>query len=327
MQSTPIVSVESLSHKYGERLALDNLSFTAGTGEIFGLLGPNGGGKTTTFRILSTLIRPTSGKVSIFGFDLLTQPREIQRRIGVVFQSPSLDKKLTAYENLYHQGRLYGLAGSQLKERINYLLERVKLADRANEYVEAFSGGMRRRVELAKGLLHAPKLLLLDEPSTGLDPGARRDMWQYLKELAASEGVTSLLTTHYMEEAAQCSRIAILNAGKLVAIGPPDELRATIGGDVITIQSSQPAELQRSIEAQFSLKTELMDGTLRVETSKGHEWVAKLGGAFPGAIDAMTISKPTLDDVFIKKTGHKFWIEHDPENNAKDKKSGKKGGR
>ncbi len=325
MQSTPLVSVENLSHKYGERLALDNLSFTAGTGEIFGLLGPNGGGKTTTFRILSTLIRPTSGKVSMFGFDLLSQPREIQRRIGVVFQSPSLDKKLTAYENLFHQGCLYGLSGAKLKERINYLLERVKLADRANEYVEAFSGGMRRRVELAKGLLHGPKLLLLDEPSTGLDPGARRDMWQYLRELASTEGVTSLLTTHYMEEAAQCSRIAILNAGKLVAMGPPDELRATIGGDVITIQSSQPAELQKNIAAQFGLNAELVEGTLRVETERGHEWVAKLGGAFPGAIDAMTISKPTLDDVFIKKTGHKFWVEREMVNDAKDKK--KKGGR
>ncbi|MEI6231901.1 MAG: ATP-binding cassette domain-containing protein [Planctomycetota bacterium] len=324
MQSTPVVSVESLSHKYGERLALDNLSFTAGAGEIFGLLGPNGGGKTTTFRILSTLIRPTSGKVTIFGFDLLTQPREVQRRIGVVFQSPSLDKKLTAYENLDHQGRLYGLSGSVLKDRITYLLDRVKLSDRAHEYVEAFSGGMRRRVELAKGLLHGPKLLLLDEPSTGLDPGARRDMWQYLRELSASEGVTSLLTTHYMEEAAQCSRIAILNSGKLVAMGPPDELRATIGGDVISIQSPQPADLQRSIVEQFSLAVELVDGTVRVETPKGHEWVAKLGGAFPGLIDSMTISKPTLDDVFIKKTGHKFWVESEPDTTAKDKKRGKK---
>ncbi len=327
MQSTPIVSVENLTHKYGERLALDHLSFAASKGEIFGLLGPNGGGKTTTFRILSTLIRPTSGKVTLFGFDLLTQPREVQRRIGVVFQSPSLDKKLTAYENLWHQGRLYGLGGSQLKQRITYLLELVKLGDRANEYVEAFSGGMRRRVELAKGLLHGPKLLLLDEPSTGLDPGARRDMWQYLKELATNEGVTSLLTTHYMEEAAQCSRIAILNAGKLVAMGQPDELRATIGGDVITIQSSAPDELKRNIAAQFSLDAELVDGTLRVETPRGHEWVAKLGGAFPGAIDAMTISKPTLDDVFIKKTGHKFWVESDPDSNTKDKKNAKKGNR
>jgi ABC-2 type transport system ATP-binding protein len=322
--SEPIVSVENLSHRYGERLALDNLSFTANRGEIFGLLGPNGGGKTTTFRILSTLIRPTSGKAGIFGFDLLTQPREIQKRIGVVFQSPSLDKKLTAYENLHHQGRLYGLGGAQLSSRIGYLLDRVKLGDRANEYVETFSGGMRRRVELAKGLLHGPKLLLLDEPSTGLDPGARRDLWQYLRELAQQEGVTSLLTTHYMEEAAQCSRIAILNAGKLVALGAPDELRATIGGDVITIQSPNPEELQRNIAAQMSLNAELVDGTLRVETPKGHELVAKLGGAFPGAIDSMTISKPTLDDVFIKKTGHKFWVETETNVNGKDAKKKKR---
>jgi ABC-2 type transport system ATP-binding protein len=324
--STPIVNVENLKHNYGERLALDNLSFTAGRGEIFGLLGPNGGGKTTTFRILSTLIKPTSGKVGIFGFDLLTQPREVQRRIGVVFQAASLDKKLTAYENLFHQGRLYGLGGSALKERIRYLLERVKLGDRADEYVETFSGGMRRRVELAKGLLHGPKLLLLDEPSTGLDPGARRDLWQYLRELATAEGVTSLLTTHYMEEAAQCGCIAILNAGKLVAMGAPDALRATIGGDVVTIQSANPEELKRNIAAQFSLEAEMLDGTLRVETQRGHELVAKLGGAFPGAIDSMTISKPTLDDVFIKKTGHKFWVEHDPNGDAKTAKK-KKGGR
>ena len=318
--ASPIVSVENLSHRYGERLALDNLSFSVNQSEIFALLGPNGGGKTTTFRILSTLIRPTSGSASIFGFDLQREPREIQKRIGVVFQAPSLDKKLTAYENLYHQGRLYGLSGAPLKARIGYLLERVKLADRAGEFVEAFSGGMRRRVELAKGLLHAPKLLLLDEPSTGLDPGARRDLWQYLKELAAEEGVTSLLTTHYMEEAAQCSRIAILNAGKLVALGAPDELRATIGGDVVSIQSSNPEELKKNISAQFSLNAEVLDSTLRIETMHGHELIAKLGAAFPGAIDAMTISKPTLDDVFIKKTGHKFWVEPEQATDGKERK-------
>jgi ABC-2 type transport system ATP-binding protein len=316
--------VENLSHRYGERLALDNLSFSASTGEIFGLLGPNGGGKTTTFRILSTLIRATSGKVSIFGFDLISQPREIQKRIGVVFQAPSLDKKLTAFENLWHQGRLYGLGGTALKERIRYLLERVQLGDRANEYVETFSGGMRRRVELAKGLLHGPKLLLLDEPSTGLDPGARRDLWLYLRQLADTEGVTSLLTTHYMEEAAQCSRLAILNAGKLVALGAPDELRGTIGGDVITIQSRQPEELKRNIETQLGLTVELFDGMLRVETPKGHELIAKLGAAFPGAIEAMTISKPTLDDVFIKKTGHKFWVETESLNGKEKKKKGRR---
>lgn len=320
--TAPIVVVEKLSHSYGERKALDNLSFTASAGEIFGMLGPNGGGKTTTFRILSTLIPPESGSVRIFGFDLFEQPREIQKRIGVVFQSPSLDKKLTAHENLYHQGRLYGLGGAKLNERIQYLLERVKLGDRANEYVETFSGGMRRRVELAKGLLHWPKLLLLDEPSTGLDPGARRDLWQYLRELADKEGVTSLLTTHYMEEAAQCSRIAIVNQGKLVALGKPDDLRATIGGDVIAIQAKNPDELKRAIESRIELKAELLDGTLRVETPNGHELVAKLGGAFPGAIDSMTISKPTLEDVFIKKTGHKFWV--DPEESSRKDAKGQR---
>jgi ABC-2 type transport system ATP-binding protein len=325
---SPVITVDSLSHRYGDRLALDNLSFSAGSGELFGLLGPNGGGKTTTFRILSTLIRPTAGKVSIFGFDLASQPREIQKRIGVVFQAPSLDKKLTAYENLHHQGRLYGLGGAALKERIRYLLERVKLADRANDLVESFSGGMRRRVELAKGLLHGPKLLLLDEPSTGLDPGARRDLWHYLRELGEQEGVTSLLTTHYMEEAAQCNRIAILNAGKLVALGAPDELRATIGGDVVTVQARNTNDLQalkESIARQFSLNAELFDNALRVETQRGHELVAKLGGAFPGAIESMTISKPTLDDVFIKKTGHKFWVEPEEAATAKDKKKGRRG--
>ena len=322
----PVISVENLSHSYGDRLALDNLSFGADAGEIFGLLGPNGGGKTTTFRILSTLIRANSGAVNIFGFDLFQQPREIQKRIGVVFQAPSLDKKLTAYENLYHQGRLYGMSGANLKARIRYLLERVKLLDRANEFVETFSGGMRRRVELAKGLLHGPKLLLLDEPSTGLDPGARRDLWQYLRELSETEKVTSLLTTHYMEEAAQCSRIAILNAGKLVALGRPDDLRATIGGDVITIKAKNPEELKRQIDAQFALKTEIFEESLRVETPKGHELVAKLGAAFPGAIESMTISKPTLEDVFIRKTGHKFWVEpHDNGVAVTKKKMGARG--
>src|SRR5262249_7917815 len=204
------VEVDSLSHNYGSRQALKAISFTVQRGEIFGLLGPNGGGKTTTFRILSTLIHPQQGKARIFGFDLATQAREIRQRIGVVFQAPSLDKKLTAYENLMHQGHLYGLSGTKLNERIRMLLDRVKLADRDNEYVETFSGGMRRRVELAKGLLHAPQLLLLDEPSTGLDPGARRDLWQYLEQLSRDEGVTSLLTTHYMEEAAHCHRLGII---------------------------------------------------------------------------------------------------------------------
>jgi ABC-2 type transport system ATP-binding protein len=321
--SEPVVRVENLTHRYGERLALDNLSFQASRGDIFGLLGPNGGGKTTTFRILSTLIPPQSGNVTLFGFDLARQPREIQKRIGVVFQSPSLDKKLTAFENLWHQGRLYGMSGVDLKVRIAYVLNRVKLGDRIHDMVESFSGGMRRRVELAKGLLHGPKLLLLDEPSTGLDPGARRDLWQYLRELAVEEGVTSLMTTHYMEEAEQCTRIGILNAGKLVALGTPDELRSTIGGDVVTLRSKNPAALKAEIEKQFvDLKVELIEDLVRVETPKGHVLAAKLGAAFGGSVDAMTISKPTLDDVFIKKTGHRFWVDAETPDHGKAKKKG-----
>lgn len=299
----------SLSHRYGERVALKGLSFTVAPGEIFGLLGPNGGGKTTAFRILSTLIKASGGSARIFGLDLATQAREIRRRIGVVFQAPSLDKKLTAYENLMHQGHLYGLSGAALRTRIGELLERVKLADRAHECVEKFSGGMRRRVELAKGLLHHPKLLILDEPSTGLDPGARRDLWQYLESLSREEGVTSLLTTHYMEEAARCHRLGILNQGELVALDTPQRLREMIGGDVIAIHAREPEALQTLLREKLQVEAALMDGTLRIEREAGAELAAKIAAEFSGQIEAMTISKPTLEDVFIRKTGHKFWVE------------------
>jgi ABC-2 type transport system ATP-binding protein len=315
------VEVNGLVHHYGTRTALNGLNFTVQRGEIFGLLGPNGGGKTTTFRILSTLIPPQTGTVRILGFDLATQPQEIRRRIGVVFQSPSLDKKLTAYENLMHQGHLYGMRGAVLDARIRLLLERVKLADRANEYVETFSGGMRRRVELAKGLIHGPQLLLLDEPSTGLDPGARRDLWQYLEQLSRDENVTSLLTTHYMEEAAHCHRLGIINKGELVALDTPNRLRETIGGDVITIQAKDPEAVRSEIKEKLKLDAAIVDGSLRIERENGPELIGALGQALPGRIEAMTISKPTLEDVFIRRTGHKFWVETIEEDSPKKKKA------
>ena len=293
--STLAVEVSGLCHNYGERTALNGLSFTVGRGEIFGLLGPNGGGKTTTFRILSTLIRPQRGTARIFGFDLASQPQEVRRRIGVVFQAPSLDKKLTAYENLMHQGHLYGLRGAELDRRIRMLLDRVKLADRAKEYVETFSGGMRRRVELAKGLIHGPQLLLLDEPSTGLDPGARRDLWQYLEQLSREEGVTSLLTTHYMEEAAHCTNLAIINKGELVALDTPARLRETIGGDVVTIQAKDPEVVRAKILEALKLPATVVDGRVRIERENGSELIGTLGQmfsgqAFAGQIEAMSIS-------------------------------------
>lgn len=318
-----VVEVNGLTHRYGEHLALNGLSFNVGRGEIFGLLGPNGGGKTTTFRIISTLIKPTAGNVKILGFDLLSQAAEVRRRIGVVFQAPSLDKKLTAYENLKHQGHLYGMSGAALNDRIKLLLDRVKLGDRANEYVERFSGGMRRRVELAKGLLHGPEVLILDEPSTGLDPGARHDLWHYLGQLSREENVTSLLTTHYMEEASHCHRIAIINKGELVALDTPDNLRATIGGDVVTLVVREPEKTQSEIRERLNIDAKVFDGSLRIERENGHELIAKLAELLPGRIESMTLSKPTLEDVFIRRTGHKFWTE-DAEDKTLDQKGGKR---
>ena len=221
MASVPAVKVQDLVYRYGERDALKGISFFVEPGEVFGLLGPNGGGKTTLFRILSTLLLPADGQAQVFGIDVAKDPLGVRRQIGVVFQNQSLDRRLTAAENLVHQGHLYGLRGSILRDRIDRVVDRVGLTDRRNSVVETLSGGMRRRLELAKGLLHRPRLLLLDEPSTGVDPGARRDFWDYLQLLRREEGVTILLTTHLLDEADKCDRLAILDEGSLVAEGTP----------------------------------------------------------------------------------------------------------
>src|SRR6185503_11397498 len=215
--AAPALTTNELTHRYGERVALDRVSIGVAAGEIFGLLGPNGGGKTTLFRILSTLVRPTSGSATILGLDLLRDTGALRSRLGVVFQAPSLDKKLKVRENLAHQGHLYGLAGAALRRRIDHLLLEFNLRDRAGDLVETLSGGLQRRVEIAKSLLHRPELLLLDEPSTGLDPGARIDLWQTLYRLRDQQGVTALLTTHLMEEAERCDRVAIIDLGRIVA--------------------------------------------------------------------------------------------------------------
>jgi ABC-2 type transport system ATP-binding protein len=303
------ISVQDLVHRYQERTALDGVSFDVQPAELFGLLGPNGSGKTTLFRILSTLMIPAGGRATILGFDVARDANPVRRHIGVVFQAQSIDVKLTAAENLWHQGHLYGLRGAALKARIREMLERVGLADRANEKAETFSGGMQRRLELAKGLLHHPSVLLLDEPTTGLDPGARRDLWQYLAILREQEKVTVLVTTHLMEEAERCGQLAILNVGKVVALGTPNELKQEIGGDVIVLEARDPESLAQRVQQRFHLEAQVLQGKVRLEREHGHRFLTEVVEAFPGEIDAVSVSKPTLEDVFIRRTGHRFWTE------------------
>ncbi|MEI6083260.1 MAG: ATP-binding cassette domain-containing protein [Verrucomicrobiota bacterium] len=303
--TTP-VAIENLTHRYGDRVALDKVNFNVQPGEIFGLLGPNGGGKTTLFRILSTLMRPKEGTVRVFGHDVVTQRNEVRRRIGVVFQAPSLDKKLTVLENLRHHGHIFGLSGPSLRQRIDELMNRFGIADRANERTEKLSGGLRRRVEIARGLLHKPELLLLDEPSTGLDPRVRREVGEYLEELRAKDGVTILLTTHIMEEAERCDRLALLDQGKLVALDKPAALKDRLGGDVISIQARDCDRLRDAIEKKFSVKASVIERTVRIERPRGHEFIPALVEAFPGEIEAISTGKPTLEDVFVHLTGHRF---------------------
>ena len=304
-----VVRVEGLVHDYGPRRALRGVDFEVGSGQIFGLLGPNGGGKTTLFRILTTLIRPTAGRASVLGNDVALRPREARAAIGVVFQSPALDRKLTTRENLETQGRLYGLGGRALREAVDAMLLRVRLADRASDRVETLSGGLMRRAEIAKGILHRPRLLLLDEPSSGLDPGARSDLWDHLRELRERDGVTVLLTTHLMEEAERCDRIAILSEGALVACGAPRDLKAEIGGDVIVIATAAPEALRGEVERLCGARASVVDGTLRLERPRGHEPIPRLLETFGDRIDSVTIGRPTLLDVFVLKTGHRFWGE------------------
>jgi ABC-2 type transport system ATP-binding protein len=310
--TSSVIAARDIVHRYAGRPALNGVSFEVRPAELFGLLGPNGSGKTTLFRILSTLMVPVGGQALILGHDALKEPSQLRRKIGVVFQAQSIDLKLTAAENLRHQGHLYGLHGVLLRKRISAILERVGLSDRAKDKAETFSGGMQRRLELAKGLLHGPRVLLLDEPTTGLDPGARRDLWQYLRILRHEEHVTVLVTTHLMEEAEGCDRLAILNDGKLVALGTPLELKREIGGDVMVLETKNAEGLAGRIRTGFNVEVRVVDGQLRIEKDHAHRFVTDLVEAFPGEIDAVSIAKPSLEDVFIRRTGHRFWTE--PEN-------------
>lgn len=311
MSVLPAIAIAGLRHSYGERVALSDLTLEVRRGEIFGVLGPNGGGKTTLFRLLSTLMPPQSGGASVLGYDLRCEPNWIRGLTGVVFQAPSLDKKLTVLENLWHQAALYGVSGAEFRERSTELLGQLNLTDRAGERVERLSGGTRRRVELAKGLIHRPALLLLDEPSTGLDPGARLDLWAALTRLRERFGVTVVLTTHLLEEADKCDRLAILAAGRLVALDTPDRLRAEVGGEAIVIATSDAARLADELQRRWGLASRTVDGAVRLEPPDARQWVARIMESCSELVDSITLSKPTLEDVFIARTGHRFWSETD----------------
>ena len=287
-------------------MAVNDLSLDIRPGEIFVFLGPNGSGKTTLFRLLSTLIPLQTGGVSILGRDVQQETVAVRAELGVVFQAPSLDKKLTVAENLQHQARLYGLSKAEIQERSQQMLATHGLADQQNDRVETLSGGMRRRVELAKGMLHRPRLLLMDEPSTGLDPGARADLWQYLQEVRSEAGVTIVMTTHLLEEAAYADRIAIMHRGRLAALDTPAALQASVGGDSITLRTDHPEKLAESIRSQFECEALVLDGTVRLEQPEGHRWISRLVEAFPDQIQSVILGKPTLEDVFIDRTGHRY---------------------
>ncbi len=297
------VKVENLSYAYGARRALVGVTFSISQGEVFGFLGPNGSGKTTLFKILSTLIPVNQAAVNILGHELPSEAQRVRQYLGVVFQHPSLDQKLTVTENLRHHGHLYGLQGKTLKQRIQDALDQFELTDRAYERVETLSGGLQRRAELAKATLHKPKLLLLDEPSTGLDPGARRSFRAYL---AGLQETTVILTTHILDDAEACDRVGILNAGELVAIGTPDELKGQVSGDIVIIDSPAPEQLAPKISQRFGYTAASIEGLLRIECHNGHEFVRDVVVAFPTEIRSVRFGKPTLEDVFIKLTGHHF---------------------
>lgn len=311
MSSEWAVEIEALTHYYGSRCALNSVSFRVARGELFVLLGPNGGGKTTLFRILSTLMRPQSGRVAVAGCELPINVEGARAALGVVFQSPSLDRKLTVQENLRYQGVLYGLDRKTQRSREDLLLGQLGLTERRHDLVETLSGGLRRRVEIAKGMLHHPQVLLMDEPNTGLDPGARSDVWRYLQQLRESLGITVLMTTHLLEEADKADRIAILHEGSVVALDTPAVLRGSVGGDSITIETDDADSLAAEIASRFSLTPRVVGVTIRIEQPDGPSWVPRLAEAFSSRIRGIHVGRPTLEDVFIQRTGHRFWEDRE----------------
>jgi ABC-2 type transport system ATP-binding protein len=304
---TVAIHVDHLTRKFNELVAVNDISFEIEQGEIFGLLGPNGAGKTTTLAMLSTMLKPTSGSATVNGMDIEHNEDGVRKSIGIVFQDQSLDEELTAWENMDFHGRLYRIPGEVREQRIKELLDLVELEDRKNDIVKTFSGGMRRRLEIARGLLHHPAVLFLDEPTLGLDPQTRNHLWQYIATLNKEHGITIILTTHYMEEADRlCNRIAIIDHGKIIALDTPANLKDGIGGDVVTIKSSDPAAIVSALNEPWVSRIEQHNGqvTISLQNAELHvSSIVTLLNRKEIAIESISIHKPTLEDVFLSFTG------------------------
>lgn len=300
------VTVSELSKHYDGLVAVDAVSFEVGSAEIFGFLGPNGAGKTTTISMLSTLIKPTSGRASIAGHDVASDPAAVRREIGIVFQDTTLDDRLTARENLAFHGELYGMSRAEISQRVAEILGRVGLFERADDIVLTYSGGMRRRLEVARGLMHWPSVLFLDEATLGLDPQTRRTVWDHIRSLRESEGATIFLSTHYMEEAEACDRIAVIDAGKIIALDSPTALKSKMGGDVVTVAGPDNDALAQEIRQAFELEAKDTGTELEFSVPDGGQFIPILLSRLSGAVESVSIRRPTLDDVFVSLTGHQI---------------------
>ena len=298
-----IISVKNLTKKFDGITAVDNISFEVEEGTIFGFLGPNGAGKTTTINILCTLLSPTSGSAFIAGHDCMKESSEVRKAIGIVFQDTTLDKDLTAYENLIFHAYLYNVAKNKMRERVDNVLRFVDLYDRKDDLVKKFSGGMKRRLEVARGLIHWPGVLFLDEPTLGLDPQSRSNLWEFISELPAEHNVTIFMTTHYMEEAEVCARIAIIDNGKIIALGTPDELKKAVGGEVVYIRTTDNANARKELERLFRLNVSEKNGELYLSCEMGDTCIPEIIRTIGERVLSVRVQRPTLNDVFLQLTG------------------------
>jgi ABC-2 type transport system ATP-binding protein len=301
--SPAAIEVEDLVKSYGDVEAVRGVSFTIPPGEVFGFLGPNGAGKSTTINVLCAMAAPTSGAARISGFDVVTQRDDVRRHIGLVFQDPTLDGYLTAEQNLRFHAELYGIDPGAIPARMDQMLAMVDLADRRHAPVMTFSGGMRRRLEIARGLMHSPRVLFLDEPTIGLDPQTRSSIWRYIRALQESEGTTIFMTTHYMDEAEFCDRIAIIDRGEIVVLDTPEALKASVGADRVVLGTADDDAALAALRDRFGIDATLAEGAVTFHVDAGEAFVPRLFAELGVAITSVAVSRPTLDDVFMRYTG------------------------